>query len=141
MSLPQGDFSAISQAKKNSDFSTLEALFFLSLLILTKPVHWREFFFKVRLSSLQKKRCYLWWTKRPWNLSSYEKEWVENKVWDFHLLVWRAKGFRDYYYLLWVFLYYCFFYCPLLLWWVNFNGKANSDLMFSGWVSLPTNIL
>lgn len=55
MSLPQGDFSAISQAKKNSDFSTLEALFFLSLLILTKPVHWREFFFKVRLSSLQKK--------------------------------------------------------------------------------------
>lgn len=46
----RGDLNAILPANIN-DFSTLGAPF----LILTKPVHRREFFFKAKLSSLQKK--------------------------------------------------------------------------------------
>ena len=56
-----------------------------------------------------------WWTKRPWKLSSYEKEWEEKKVWDFHVSVWRAKGFSDYYYLLWFILISLFLWLPSLL--------------------------
>lgn len=141
MTVPQGDFSAISQADKTVTFPLWGLCFFLSLLILRKRVHWRKFFFRVRLSSLQK-RCYLFDERKCHETCPAMKRSERRRksgIFTFHCEEQKDSVIIIIFYGL--FLYSSFFDCLRFLdKWILME-KLIQIFMFSGRVSLPTNIL
>lgn len=124
----QGDLNAVAQ-QIHSDPPASAGLPFLPLFVLTEPVHWRE------LASgsgylLSKKRCYLFDEQKghetcPAMKRSERRE--KSGVFTFQCEEQRDLVMIIIFYGL--FLYSCFFYCPSLLGYVNFNEKAHRDLV------------
>ena len=122
------------QANKTVTFLLYWLNFSLSL-ILQNPVHWREFFFRVRISSLRK-RCYLFDEQKDHETHPAMKRSKRRK----NISVWGAKGFSDYYYLVWFTLYSLSLIAfHFLDKWILMK-KLIQIFRFSGWVSLPTTL-